>query len=119
EAVTGDHQAEADNTNRPRCKRPQDDDDSDFEELTERPRISEHMHEPCYEWVLLVTATRQHVIRAETIDHFQDGRGNSKERDSDAQHHARPALHVSTERSVVALNVSAGRRQQKIVSPWS
>jgi hypothetical protein len=102
EAVTRDEEAEADKSNRPRRKRPQDDDDSYFRELAERPRIAEHLHEPCDDRVCLVTAARQHVIRAEHIEHLQDGSGDREERNSDIQHCAAPMLQVPNERSVAA-----------------
>ena len=102
EAVTGDDEAEADKSNHPRHKRPQDDDDSYFRELAERPRIPEHLHEPIDDRVRLVTATRQHVIRAEHIEHLQDGRGDREERNRDVQHYAAPMLQAPNERSVAA-----------------
>src|SRR3984893_2033031 len=86
ETVTGDHEAEADKSNRPRHERPQDNDNSNFWALAERPPSPEHLHEPCDDRVLLVTAARQHVIRTEHIEHLQGGRGDREERDSDVQH---------------------------------
>jgi hypothetical protein len=82
EAVTGDGEAQADNSDRPWRKRPQDEDERDLRELAHRPRIPEHLHEPCDDRVLLVTAARQHVISAEHIEHFQNDRGDRKDRNS-------------------------------------
>jgi len=102
-AVAGDHEGEADESQRPRRERPQDDNEGDFRELAKRPRISKHVHEPRDNRVLLVTAARQHVIRAQHIGCFQHDRGDREKRDSNVAHYPRTDASGPIEHLVAAL----------------
>jgi hypothetical protein len=90
--VPGNHEHEADNSNRPRYERPQDDNDSYLRQLAERPRIPERAHEPCNDRVRLAAGPRQHVIRAKHIERFQAGRGDREDRDNDVCHYGALSL---------------------------